>query len=566
MGRSSGVTITVKVPIRWEIMTKRQKKRLSHITSRDTRVIKAYLGIIERYEEKLLVGKRKTRIDAGEIDKLTLRTTDRPSVPHDFKKRFPNISTNELQECRETAIAMWKVYLEREESKPLKAEGYSPCKLPRHIFKQRFKFVYTPDKEIKHWLDLRDSLDSVREGRRRHDRLVIPLSPNSYHLNRIDEGDLKSVQIVKDGNRKWWVLFKVRLHPEPVGMSENPPAVMGIDLGIKKAVCSAVLTQDGLKHVRYWTQHEKAERIEKYDDMVASLQRKMETLRTDGDSVDGVLGRLDELRNKRNDISKDYDRKLVRMLTDHILECADSYDIHVAIGRLKGIRNRARRGNGTSRAFRKMINRWSFARLTKALKHKLSMEGFPPVRVRAVSEAWTSITCHKCGNTGLRPKQSFFLCDTCGYRDNADKNAAINIAKRLITLIPSLRDEAGLGMWLSDFEGAPKARRSTRSYGKSSRPQGMPVPSDGASVADRYEQLTLESVGSDTDPAMAKTVEQPPAATEAHKAAGTRGNNVQRTEAPFWKRNHVPVMPDKAREQTVGEIPLFAGDGSHEKG
>jgi IS605 OrfB family transposase len=292
----------------------------------------------------------------------------------------------------------------------------------------------------------------------------------------------------------------------------------------------------------------------------------MEKIRADGDSVDGVLGRLDDLRNKRNDISKDYDRKLVRMLTDHILKLAGSYDIHVAIGRLKGIRNRARRGNGTSRAFRKMINRWSFARITKALKHKLGMEGFPPVRVRAVSEAWTSITCHKCGNTGLRPKQSFFLCDTCGYRDNADKNAAINIAKRLITLIPSLRDEAGLGMWLSDSEGAPKARRSTRSYGKSSRPQGTPVPSDGASVADRYEQLTLESVRSGTDPAMAKTVEQPPAATEAHKAAGTRGNNVQRTEAPFWKRNHVPVTTDKAREQTAGEIPLFAGDGSHEKG
>ena len=32
MGRSSGVIITVKVPIKWDVMTDRQKTRLSRIT------------------------------------------------------------------------------------------------------------------------------------------------------------------------------------------------------------------------------------------------------------------------------------------------------------------------------------------------------------------------------------------------------------------------------------------------------------------------------------------------------------------------------------------------------
>ncbi|MGY5854486.1 MAG: hypothetical protein RTU92_13040, partial [Candidatus Thorarchaeota archaeon] len=209
MGRSSGVMATVKVPIRWDVMTDRQKTRLSRITSRDTRVVKAYLGVIERHEKTLLVGKRKKRLDAGKIDKLTLRTDDRPWVPHDFKKKFRNISVNELQECRETAIAMWRVYLALGGKKPLRAKGYSSRKLPRHMFKRMFEFNYSPDNEIRHTLTLRDSLDSVREGRKKHDKLVVPLSPSSYHLTKLNSGEAKSIQIVKDQNRKWWVLFKV---------------------------------------------------------------------------------------------------------------------------------------------------------------------------------------------------------------------------------------------------------------------------------------------------------------------------------------------------------------------
>jgi hypothetical protein len=42
--------ISVKVPIRWESMSDNEKARLSRITGRDTRVIRAYLGIIAHHE------------------------------------------------------------------------------------------------------------------------------------------------------------------------------------------------------------------------------------------------------------------------------------------------------------------------------------------------------------------------------------------------------------------------------------------------------------------------------------------------------------------------------------
>ena len=126
MGRSKGTIISVKVPIKWDSMTDRQKTRLNRITGRDSRVIQAYLGVIERHEDELLTGKKRTRINTSKLEELTLTaskgTASRSYVPHDFKVRFPNISMNEFQECRDTAIAMWQSYLERGGSKPLRAK------------------------------------------------------------------------------------------------------------------------------------------------------------------------------------------------------------------------------------------------------------------------------------------------------------------------------------------------------------------------------------------------------------------------------------------------------------
>lgn len=82
MGRSKGTIISVKVPVRWDVMTQRQRTRLNRITGRDTRVIKAYLGVIERHEEELLTGHRRTRINASVMDSLTL-TASRGSAVRD---------------------------------------------------------------------------------------------------------------------------------------------------------------------------------------------------------------------------------------------------------------------------------------------------------------------------------------------------------------------------------------------------------------------------------------------------------------------------------------------------
>ncbi|MBE0527129.1 MAG: transposase, partial [Candidatus Thorarchaeota archaeon] len=354
----------------------------------------------------------------------------------------------------------------------LQTTGYSSRKIPRYAFTQRFDIVYSPELEIRHWLKIRDSLDSKSNGSKRHDKLMVPLSISSFHLNRMQEGEVKTVRIFKDSRRKWWAIFTVTLAIESIDSAGKPPAVLSIDLGINKAACSVLLTRKGYRQIRYWKQEDKLRRMQSLDERVTSLQQEKEHLITNGENPDRVTVQLRSLSGKRERVSKEFDKKLIRDISDYITEISRKYNIFVSIGQLKGIRNTARKGNYRGRRFRGMIHRWAFARIRETLGHKLAALGLDPKKYHAVPEQWTSIMCYKCGHKGQRPKQNLFICTTCGLKTNADLNGALNIGKRLIMLIPSLRDENGLGMWLTSKDRAIlKARRKTRSsHGKSALP------------------------------------------------------------------------------------------------
>ena len=74
-------------------------------------------------------------------------------------------------------------------------------------------------------------------------------------------------------------------------------------------------------------------------------------------------------------------------------------------------------------------NNWS--RLMKRLKDKMDANGGKLVIVPA---AYTSQACHKCGHAAKenRESQAVFHCVECGYRANADVNAAKNILGRAL--------------------------------------------------------------------------------------------------------------------------------------
>ena len=537
MAWSKGVTISVKVPINWESMTERTRQRLRQTVGRDTRVIRVFLGIIEQNEDKLLTGKNKDRIHDGDLDKLTMTAlkvksgySQRLTVPHDFKVRFPRISQNEITECRQTAVALYESYLKLKRKKGWNASRPTSIngtrRIPRWVFSQRFKLIEKKTSVSRWWLDIRDSLDSVQERRTRHDRLSIPLKISPFHLNQINKGEVKAVQLFTDRKRKWWVTIAVRIPIDESPEKNLPVAILGIDLGIEKAACATLLTPEKTRETNYFVQRDKVTVIRKYDRLVADLQRETYTRRNNGLSNDRVVEKLRRIRSKRENVAREYDRVLVRQLLDYISELSKKYTLYVAIGRLKNIRMRAKRGNYRGRRFRGMIHSWAFARITDSLKHGLAQQGWKvhgkDPRFRAVPEGWTSIMCWKCGAKGKRPKQNYFHCPSCGYSINADLNGSANIAARLLTLTKSLHSVRGLGLWTravvrgtTNRRARLKARKKISkksSKGKSLLSKKESTSGSGESAAFHFVQSDLVSFSdgtdeSDNDPAVANTVE-----------------------------------------------------------
>ena len=91
------------------------------------------------------------------------------------------------------------------------------------------------------------------------------------------------------------------------------------------------------------------------------------------------------------------------------------------------LHNGARAKAGLNRSI--LSNNWS--RLMKRLKDKMDANGG---RLVLVPAAYTSQACHKCGHVAKenRDSQAVFHCVGCGYKANADVNAAMNILSRAL--------------------------------------------------------------------------------------------------------------------------------------
>ncbi len=73
------------------------------------------------------------------------------------------------------------------------------------------------------------------------------------------------------------------------------------------------------------------------------------------------------------------------------------------------------------------LHGWGFAKMHAQLRYKAAEKG---IRVETVNPAYTSKTCHCCGEQGYRPEQATFTCSNseCWVSEyHADINAAANL-------------------------------------------------------------------------------------------------------------------------------------------
>jgi len=117
-------------------------------------------------------------------------------------------------------------------------------------------------------------------------------------------------------------------------------------------------------------------------------------------------------------------------VTSEVVAYADQFDNPVLVlDDLTHIRENMDYGAFMNRR----LHGWGFAKMHAQIRYKALEKG---IRVETVDSAYTSKTCHCCGEQGYRPKQATFKCSNseCWVSEyQADVNAALNIADRYLS-------------------------------------------------------------------------------------------------------------------------------------
>ncbi len=159
-----------------------------------------------------------------------------------------------------------------------------------------------------------------------------------------------------------------------------------------------------------------------------------------GKSMKGVRYRQRQLRQKLQAKGTKSSHRLLKKLSGkerrfatwvnhniskRIVEIAKGTNRSIAIEDLGGIRARVT----ARRSQRAALHSWSFFQLRTFLEYKSELAGVPIV---AVDPRNTSRLCPECGHIAKsnRKSQSVFLCVVCGYSQNADYVASVNISRR----------------------------------------------------------------------------------------------------------------------------------------
>jgi len=190
--------------------------------------------------------------------------------------------------------------------------------------------------------------------------------------------------------------------------------IMGIDLGWVRPATMAYNFPEKCDYIENMELFQHARELDKRK---KSIQHQAQWC-ADGRVGHGIKTRLKPLEhigNKKSNfvdlLNHRYSRYIVNEAIKH--GCGK-----IQMEDLTGIKNKKKNS---------YLGDWTYFDLQSKITYKAKSVGIEVVKI---SPKYTSQRCNKCGyiSADSRPNQETFCCVKCGYKNNADNNAALNIA------------------------------------------------------------------------------------------------------------------------------------------
>ena len=223
-----------------------------------------------------------------------------------------------------------------------------------------------------------------------------------FRKSRAIEGKIKNATLSKQG-KHWFISFccevEVKAEPHP------SPSAVGIDVGIARLA----MLSDGTAYDGIQLQRRHAKKLKR-------LQRFFSRKRRGSANWRYSRERLLKLHIKIANTRRDYLHKVTT-------EISKSHAM-VFVEDLKVI-TMSKSGERKSNLNRMILDQ-SWGEFFRQLEYK---QGWLGGSLYRVDPKYTSQQCSRCGHTVQknRKTQADFKCQQCGYKENADLNAALNI-------------------------------------------------------------------------------------------------------------------------------------------
>ena len=242
--------------------------------------------------------------------------------------------------------------------------------------------------------------------------------------NLPDVFSLRNVTIRKKADG-WYVSIQIESKNIPQSQCielEQVNSVIGCDLGIKKLL--ALSNGEQIKNPQVEKQIEKTKEIRQ-----RSASRKKRGSKNQKKAYQKLAKLEQKIVNQRNDCHWKIAHHLVRLASVIVLE---DLNVKGMIKRCNPKQNEKgeylKNGQSAKRVLNKLIRDFSWGNLVEKIQSVAEKFG---CIVEKVNPKFTSQQCSNCGHIDPKNRdKEKFLCTNCGYCEDADNQAAVNIGKK----------------------------------------------------------------------------------------------------------------------------------------